>query len=133
MNLLTGDFYILKMNLNLRINSGLQTNAFTYNTGLTATNNLYILANCQTLVFKVGSTSLNLMTTGTTTINAQAVGILYNPYWTLSTSEITITGYAAYISSASSQKIVHKDSYPAMVPKQLSSPTFSFTAIYSNY
>jgi hypothetical protein len=113
--LLSGDFYIVKVNFDPRQN-GLFSSGFVYNSGLGASGTLYILRTSKTYVLKVGATSLASVSGGSTGLNAQIKNVK-TPYWMPSSAEEVITAYAAYISSATSEKINHKDALPALSPK----------------
>lgn len=125
-----GDLYIVKVGFDPRQN-GLFASGFTYNSGLGATGTLYIMRNCKTYVLKVGATSLAILPSASATINAQIKNV-YTPYWKPSTTESVITAYVSYLSTGTSEKITHKESLPALSPKELASPLFSFAALASN-
>jgi hypothetical protein len=128
--LLNGDLYIVKVGFDPR-QKGLFSSGFIYNVGLGSTGTLYILQNCMTYVLKVGATSLTTVLSASLTINAQ-INNIFTPYWKPSTAESVIIAYASYLSSGTSEKITHKDSLPTMSPKELSIPSFSFTALSGN-
>lgn len=90
------------------------------------------MRNCQTIILRVGLTALDMMPSGSPTRNAKITGIFYNPKIQLSSSEKEITAYAIYLNTKESEKIMHNDQFPVLAPREMSSPSFSFTSIYGN-
>jgi hypothetical protein len=128
-----GDLYIVKVGFDPRI-LGLYSSGFNYNSGWSATGTLYVLQKCKTYVCKVGATSLGILASASATTNA-IINNIYTPYWKLSSTESVITAYASYLSSRTSEKITHKDAFPELGAKQIStpSPSFSVTPLAGNY
>lgn len=72
------DLYILKFNFDLRMTQK-SAGSFLYNSGLGSSGDVIFMRNCQTIILRVGTSSLNLATTGSTSINARINSVFYNP------------------------------------------------------
>lgn len=125
------DLYILKFNFDLRM-SQKYPGSFKYNTGLGGVGDVIFMQNCQTVILRVGATNLALMSTGSTSINARIESLFYNPYLQLSTSEAKITGYAVYLATEQGEVVNHNDAFPTLVPREMTSPSFSINAVHGN-
>lgn len=89
------DWYILKFGFDLR-NTAATNGSLTYNTDLGGTGDIIFLRNSQTILLRIGTTALSLMTPGIATINAKINGLIYNPPYGLTTAQATIIGYVRY-------------------------------------
>ena len=92
----------------------------------------FFLRNSNTIVIAVGATSLTNAPSGSLVTNCMLNGVFYNPATQLTTAQSVITAYTYYKSTQNCEKVVHKDGFPTLVPNQLSSPTFTMTAINGN-
>lgn len=92
------DLYILKFNFDLRMSSK-YAGSFVYNSGFSSSGDVIFMQNCQTVILRVGTSSLALTSTGSTTVNARLQGVFYNPAIQLTTAQSKIVGYACYVAS----------------------------------
>lgn len=92
------DLYILKFNFDLRM-SQKQAGSFKYNSGFSSSGDVIFMQNCQTIILRVGTSSLGLSATGSTARNSRIEGVFYNPPIQLTSSQAKISGYACYIAS----------------------------------
>ena len=90
------------------------------------------MRNCQTVMFRVGSSSLTVVGSGSTTVNARIQSQFYNPKIQLTTAEKSITGFAIYLSSDDSERIYYTDGFPDTVPREMSNPSFTFANLNGN-
>lgn len=88
----------MKFGFDLRENDK-KTGKFKYNSGFVNTADAIFMRNSNTIILRVGTTSLNFVTSGDTNKNVQLNGIFYNPSTQLNTLESTIKAIAVYISS----------------------------------
>ena len=89
------DWYILKFHFDLRQTAN-SNNNFKYNSGYSQTGDVIFMRNCQTILLRVGSSNLNFVTPGSSSLNAKVNNLFYNPPWQLTTQQATIIGYAIY-------------------------------------
>ena len=129
--LMQGDLYILNFEFDLR-NEQLQAGNFKYNSGYADTGDLIFMRNCKTIILRVGATALAPMNSGASSVNAQIQSVFYNPAIQLTTEEKKIEGFAIYLSSGDSELIPYSDGFIDLVPREMSSPSFTFTAVNSN-
>jgi hypothetical protein len=129
-NMARYDWYIIKFGFALRqsINSN---NNFLYNAGLGSSGDVIFMENCRTIMLRVGTNDLALMTPGSSTINGRINGLFYVPPYQLSTAEGTIRAFAIYNSVDDCERIYYSDVFPSsLVPNEPSGPTFTITPIY---
>ena len=50
----------------------------------------------------------------------------------MTSTQKAITAFAVYLETRSCEKILHKDTFPDLVPRELSNPSVSFTSINGN-
>lgn len=129
--MVSGDFYILKFNFDLR-NSANSNGAFNYNSGLGASGDVIFMRKCRTILLRVGTTALNILTPGSATISGRITSLFYNPSTQLTTSQASIIAYAVYYTADACEKIIYSDTFPSLVPNEPTGPSFSMTSIYSN-
>jgi hypothetical protein len=101
--LLTGDYYILKFNFDLR-NSDKKTSAFKYPySSYTNTGDAIFLRNSKTILLKVGAAALSNWVAAdvpqSNKLNVMLYNVMYNPSTKLSNSESVITAYAVYMAT----------------------------------
>jgi len=89
------DWYIMKFGFDLR-QSANSNGSFSYNSGLGSTGDVIFMRNCQTILLRVGTNSLNIMTPGNSTLNARITSLFYNPPYQLTTQQGTIYAYVVY-------------------------------------
>lgn len=64
------DLYILKFNFDLRM-SQKQAGSFKYNSGFSSSGDVIFMQNCQTIILRVGTSSLSLIGSGSTSKNSR--------------------------------------------------------------
>ena len=109
------DWYILKFGFDLR-QSANSNGSFNYNSGLGGSGDVIFMRNCQTILLRVGSTNLTIITPGSTSINARITSLIYNPPYQLTTQQATIYAYVVYNSNDGCERIYYRDLYPTLVP-----------------
>ncbi len=77
-NLVSGDFYILKFNFDLR-KSNIYSGKFKYNLGSTGSGDTIFMSNCRTILLRVGGIIFNFVASGSSATNILLQGIFYNP------------------------------------------------------
>jgi hypothetical protein len=125
------DWYILKFGFDLR-NTADSNGSLTYNTNFAGTGDVIFLRNSQTILLRVGSTPIGILSSGLTSLNAKINGLFYNPPYQLNTLQSLILAYAIYNSADACEKIVYSDLFPTLIPNKPGSPTFSMTPVYGN-
>jgi len=125
------DWYILKFNFDLR-NSANNNGGFLYNSGLGNSGDVIFMERCRTIMLRVGTAELAIPASGATAINARISSLFYTPSTQLTTAQATINAYAVYNSADACEKIIYSDRFPASVPQEPVSPSFSVTSVYSN-
>jgi len=84
--LLANDLYIVKFNFDLR-NQDKIAGTFNYPYSSYSNNgDTIFMRNCQTIILRVGGSSLSNVASGSTNANIRLTGVFYNPYIQLSTS-----------------------------------------------
>lgn len=89
------DWYILKFGFDLR-NTANANGSLTYNSNLAGVGDVTFLRNSNTILLRIGTTPLSILSPGVTTINAQINGLFYNPSYQLTTAQASIRAYAIY-------------------------------------
>lgn len=89
------DWYILKFNFDLRSTAN-SNGSLSYNSGLGASGDVIFMRNSMTILLRIGSTALNILTPGSSTINARINSLIYNPSTQLTTAQASILAYAIY-------------------------------------
>jgi len=125
------DWYILKFNFDLR-NTANSNGSFTYNSGLGASGDVIFMRNSMTILLRVGTTALSILTPGAATINACINSLIYTPATQLTTAQASILAYAIYNTLDACEKIIYSDQLPSLSPNEPTSPTFTMTSIYGN-
>lgn len=125
-----GDWYILKFGFDLR-QSANSNNNFRYNSGLGSQGDVIFMRNCRTVLLRIGTSNLNILTPGSTTINGRISGLFYNPPYQLTTQQSAILGYAIYNSDDDCERVYYSDPFPSHPPNEPTSPTFTITPIYA--
>jgi hypothetical protein len=111
--MVTGDWYILKFNFDLR-NSGVFSSS--YNVGLSSSGDLIFLRNTQTILIRIGTNSLSIVASGSTSVNLQ-ISNFYTPPIQLTVNQSTILAYAVYNVIDACEKIIYTDKFPSLPPQ----------------
>ena len=106
----------MKFNFDLR-NEQLQAGSFKYNNAFGSTGDAIFMRNCKTIILRVGSTALDTMTSGTSSVNAKIESEFYNPPIQLTNQEKEISGFAIYLSSDDSELIPYTDGFINLDPR----------------
>jgi hypothetical protein len=85
-----------------------------------------------TILLRVGSNALSILTPGVATISAKINSLFYNPSTQLTTSQASILAYVIYNTLDACEKVIYSDLFPTLTPNVPSSPTFTLTAVNSN-
>jgi hypothetical protein len=129
--MVAGDWYILRFGFDLRQNAN-ANGSFVYNSNLAGSGDVVFLRNSQTILLRIGTTPLSILSPGATTINARINSLFYNPSFQLTTAQATIHAYAIYNSADTCEKITYSTRFPALPPFSPASPSFSIGSVYSN-
>lgn len=124
------DWYILKFNFNLR-QSANSNSSFKYNSGFGSSGDVIFMLNCKTVLLRVGTNSLTIVTPGSSTLNAKIQALFYNPSYQLNTVQGTILAFAIYNSLDECERVYYSDLFPSHPPNEPTGPTFTITPIYA--
>lgn len=105
----------MKFNFDLR-NTVNTNSAFSYNTNMAGVGDVIFMRKCKTILLRIGTTVLDIVSSGSAPRNGRINSLIYNPPYQLSTLQATIIAYVVYNSADASERVYYSDLYPTLVP-----------------
>lgn len=124
------DWYILKFNFPLRQSANSNGN-FKYRTDFALSGDVIFMERCRTVLLRMGTSDLAIMTPGSTSPNGRINSLFYTPPTQLTTAQASIKAYAIYNSRDLCERIYYSDAFPALPPYEPAGPTFTITPIFA--
>ncbi len=121
----------MKFGFDLR-NTANANGSLSYNTNMLGTGDVIFLRNSMTILLRIGSTPLSILSSGSTVWNMQINGLFYTPPYQLNTLQSFVRAYAIYNSYDLCEKINYNDLFPSLPPHSPGNPSWSISSIYNN-